>query len=1044
MKPARLVVAGMVLVTLVLSSSRPSSGQQRPTFTSSVERVRVDVIVTGREGRFLRSLGPSDFTVMEDGERQEIVDFQLVDLRSGQVRRGEAAANPAPEPLMAAAELADFADSTPETAELGAIVFLVDILGLDAESKLEFAHELESFIERTELNAPRGIWIVDHLGRIRELAPLTMDNAVLREAAAQLVAEPVTARSIYDRLNTDYALMLHEVFDGQPGAPARLRFRALIDATDERNRGERHLEQLSQFVRALSAREGRKALVWVSAGLQTSEGGAFSAIVAQTLGTGQVVNGLPGGQNRGATPTPELTFNDHMMPHARSRDLQEALYATANASNVAIYAVDPTPKHRYRRTATAAARNVQVSDVMSSPTVQGAIDSTRGVLTEAARETGGRSFIGWSELDTALDELATDTSAYYLLYYVPSTTRAPGTYHEIDVEVAFPDADVRARPGYLETTPEEARAERVAAALALPGLLFSQGLDSAVYRRVGSADEVSAWLALHVPAFVPEPFSDGEPVPALRLHLLALDENAVVQHEERLEIRSRGGSATDSIDGGIDYVHELKLERGDYELRVAVEEIVSGRLLGARLQLHASAPDEGGWEASDLVPIAMAPPSAAGGSSRRGPLAVATVPSGAALAAYVEVGGGSAPVLLGQVHRLGEPAPMAQLAPQQLQRVEGSGHHFGALSVPQLPAGEYILRATLTDPPANQYRRFELPLTVAPRSGGELGIAAAEAPGGAAKSGGDVDDPAELDALLPGLLERLGRLAELYRDEALSFVADETIVQHKLNRRPETGTDLSPAWRHRFLASAGLATYEHRFEYIYGFDASRDAATSEAQAAFEGLEELPETLADARFVDFRRKRGSDEDDRPPEQILADFNLDGFLSRAYSWAFIFSPESHESYRYQVLRRDEIAGRRALAVGFAPRTSDELGWIGTAWVDAESSAILQVEAYLLPEFRELQRLSAARAGDGGREYFEFTTTFTELGVERNGLRFPSRVETERTFYSVRGDGDERETREYTVFRTEQIYDNYRFFSVRTEAEVRDRVRGTSAER
>ena len=433
-----------------------------------------------------------------------------------------------------------------------------------------------------------------------------MDNAVLREAAAQLVAEPVTARSIYDRLNTDYALMLHEVFDGQPGAPARLRFRALIDATDERNRGERHLEQLSQFVRALSAREGRKALVWVSAGLQTSEGGAFSAIVAQTLGTGQVVNGLPGGQNRGATPTPELTFNDHMMPHARSRDLQEALYATANASNVAIYAVDPTPKHRYRRTATAAARNVQVSDVMSSPTVQGAIDSTRGVLTEAARETGGRSFIGWSELDTALDELATDTSAYYLLYYVPSTTRAPGTYHEIDVEVAFPDADVRARPGYLETTPEEARAERVAAALALPGLLFSQGLDSAVYRRVGSADEVSAWLALHVPAFVPEPFSDGEPVPALRLHLLALDENAVVQHEERLEIRSRGGSATDSIDGGIDYVHELKLERGDYELRVAVEEIVSGRLLGARLQLHASAPDEGSWEASDLVPIAAA------------------------------------------------------------------------------------------------------------------------------------------------------------------------------------------------------------------------------------------------------------------------------------------------------------------------------------------------------------------------------------------------------------------------------------------------------
>ena len=72
---------------LLAALSVLGAGQdQRPVFRGAIDLVRVDVIVTDKDGRFVEDLGPDDFRVFEDGKEQQLLDLQLVDLQRGVVQ----------------------------------------------------------------------------------------------------------------------------------------------------------------------------------------------------------------------------------------------------------------------------------------------------------------------------------------------------------------------------------------------------------------------------------------------------------------------------------------------------------------------------------------------------------------------------------------------------------------------------------------------------------------------------------------------------------------------------------------------------------------------------------------------------------------------------------------------------------------------------------------------------------------------------------------------------------------------------------------------
>ena len=350
---------------------------QTPNFRSAVTRVRVDAIVSNKDGNFIDDLKADDFRVFEDGVEQSILNVQLVSLAKGQVTtvasRDEAVVafdsdidgSPGDsQPVAREEPLGAPAEPTPirrSPANLGAVVYLVDLPSLDRRNKPRLTKTFEGFFEgEGDLEVPRSVFMIDHSGTVQELAPLTTDREVLRNAAAAAVAAAgLTSTSIFSRMEREYQPLMQQAIDAQNAASAgarglddsmpitvreiveNLERKAERDGEVERMRGERTLRTLLQFTNALSAMEGRTALVWISSGAMITEGGPYSAFSAAVR---EAVD-APMGTSTLARSAP----NTHIL------DLMQEVYETANTGNVSIYTVDPRPISELNNLGTSAA-----------------------------------------------------------------------------------------------------------------------------------------------------------------------------------------------------------------------------------------------------------------------------------------------------------------------------------------------------------------------------------------------------------------------------------------------------------------------------------------------------------------------------------------------------------------------------------------------------------------------------------------------------------------------------------------------------------------
>lgn len=85
------------------------------------------------------------------------------------------------------------------------------------------------------------------------------------------------------------------------------------------------------------------------------------------------------------------------------------------------------------------------------------IKDQQNQLRTIAENTGGRAFVGASDMPRAVRELVEDNGSFYLIGYYPDPLVRDGKFHDVDVRVkGHPDYKVRARAGY--TAPKLAKA----------------------------------------------------------------------------------------------------------------------------------------------------------------------------------------------------------------------------------------------------------------------------------------------------------------------------------------------------------------------------------------------------------------------------------------------------------------------------------------------------------------------------------------------------------------------------------------------------------
>jgi VWFA-related protein len=147
------------------------------------------------------------------------------------------------------------------------------------------------------------------------------------------------------------------------------------------------------------------------------------------------------------------------------------LLQRANRANVSFYPVD--------------ARGLVVFDQPTNFDTLPTTDQARlrhrwDYLRDMAAQTDGQAILDQGDLTRAFQKVFRDLGSYYLLSYYSTNSRLDGRFRRIRVEVKPDGLDVRARPGYLAPTEEEARASSAATAAVRngPPPTVSRALDS--------------------------------------------------------------------------------------------------------------------------------------------------------------------------------------------------------------------------------------------------------------------------------------------------------------------------------------------------------------------------------------------------------------------------------------------------------------------------------------------------------------------------------------------------------------------------------------
>jgi VWFA-related protein len=417
----RSIVAASVLLAVVVSSAiaqqkLPSAGD-----TIDVSIVNVDVFVTDKQGKRVTGLTPDDFEIRENGRVQPITNF--------------------------AEYLPDAAATTPTHAGKRTILVFVERFSLPTfRTGPMFASIRKTLhsVVRPGDSAAVVFWDNDSAFTFQFYTDdLSSLDAALTEIERQSTGVPGTADLLRRRA------FARAFFASLP--PERIAGRRDLDSFDDWDvqanaqfalfRFQHKTEELQALMRSMSDVEGRKIVI-----LATSDFGVYPTVSGYPIGSAP-------GAKRGRLETQKYRV---------------AVARTANEHGITIYPVYPVGLE-WTTNASAGESRVfsRQRDINRSAQDFEVLTNQTGALDELARETGGLTASGSTDIVSLLPRVAEDLNRYYSIAY---KTPATGTTRSRDISVRTKNRNyvVRSRREYVEKTDVTRMQDRVIANLYRP------------------------------------------------------------------------------------------------------------------------------------------------------------------------------------------------------------------------------------------------------------------------------------------------------------------------------------------------------------------------------------------------------------------------------------------------------------------------------------------------------------------------------------------------------------------------------------------------
>ena len=377
-----------ILVVVVQTASEQNTAQP-PTFKSGVEYIEVDVVVTNPQGQIVRDLAQRDFEVLEDGKRQELTTFALVDIPIEKYDRSVTAIQPIETDV-----------TTNEHPEGRIYVLVLDELHIASGEAARAKAAAKQFIAR--LGANDLMAVVHTAGADTASQEFTNSQsrllAAVDKSVARGLASATASRNESAFMSDGRDTSDHDDLERAAEAQATLRV----------------VRDVANWFATVHGR--RKAILLMSGGIDYP----------------MTLQGDASAPNR---------------PTDMVRTAAQEAIDVAMRSNVSIYGIDPggltggdDVGGNYFAPGSAS---------LGPRASERELRMNQESLRQLSEETGGIAVVGRNDLGTAFDRIVSDNSAYYVLAYRPPSDKRDGKFHKITVRVDRPGFVTRARSGYL-------------------------------------------------------------------------------------------------------------------------------------------------------------------------------------------------------------------------------------------------------------------------------------------------------------------------------------------------------------------------------------------------------------------------------------------------------------------------------------------------------------------------------------------------------------------------------------------------------------------
>ena len=596
---ALLLAAATLSAAAAAQTAAPQqpTQQQPPTQDDEIVRIttqliQVDAVVTDKDDHIIPDLKLSDFSLYENGKKQDLQFIEYVGADSKTRTDGSVT-------VAGRAVESDVARNVSAQELHRVFAFVVDDLTIPFDDLKSVRSMLTDFVDNRMAEGDL-VAIVRVVGGVGMLEQFTSDKQLLRRAIADLTPRSHPF-SVFNNPDSGESLGSKPAAavagDASPAntPPASPGNNIDSDVTpDGYTRGARALSALSvtgTVVDSMKALPGRKNLVLISGGLPV-----FESTQSQIFADGapiqvQEVHDLQG----------NVEYMLRLLADRASRAgvvINTLDIRGLKASRGVSLFTDPGNEPQ------SALGHFDTNDVNAGRTADMARLDNLNLDTLSAHQglaaladiTGGVSVVNTNNFEGGIDRVV-NRSSYYLLAYKPSES-FDNKFHKVQIRVDRPGAKVYTRVGYVATadapaskslTKEQAIARAAMAPLAKRDVGLSGAFQYRFLPQNRAAIDVDLRVDAHTLDFKQGP--DGKYHATLDLVGFVVNRLGKTEQgfSQTLNVALTPDEYKRALDVGLGYTGHVELEAGSYQLRVAVREDESGKL--GTLSKYLEVPD---------------------------------------------------------------------------------------------------------------------------------------------------------------------------------------------------------------------------------------------------------------------------------------------------------------------------------------------------------------------------------------------------------------------------------------------------------------------